>query len=115
MRRSAVTLLLPSAKPDWPSANYTSERKAALLLAVARVIPADRLDVFVERQLIQTLQVGTYEAAIEIMLCRRNLDAIRYLNVRESAGSLSLAVLPETIAHMQTVGLPGAPLWPPLM
>jgi hypothetical protein len=142
-----------STQPDWPSTNYASERRAALLRAAARVIPADRVDAFVERQLGQTLHVGTYEAAIENMLRRMDdqddgasqfylhrvalaidphrvnegyrdenheaaaqlttidlrqsgLDAVRYLNVRESAGSLSLAVLPETIACVQTASLP---------
>ncbi|MFL6119351.1 hypothetical protein [Actinophytocola sp.] len=148
-----------STQPDWPSTNYASERKAALLLAAARVIPADRVDALVERQLSQTLHVGTYEAAIENMLRRMDdqddgasqfylhrvalavdpdrvnegyrdenheeaahlattelrqsgLDAVRYLNVRESAGSLSLAVLPETITHVQTASLPITTLVP---
>lgn len=34
------------------------------------------------------------------------MDAVRYLNVHEAIGSLSLAVLPETIAAVQTVELP---------
>jgi hypothetical protein len=40
------------------------------------------------------------------------LDAVRYLNVHECAGSLSLAVLPETISRVQTIGLPVASLAP---
>ncbi|GIH02920.1 hypothetical protein Rhe02_09870 [Rhizocola hellebori] len=40
------------------------------------------------------------------------LDAVRYVNVYESMGSISLAVLPETIAWVQTLGLPISGLTP---
>lgn len=40
------------------------------------------------------------------------LDAVRYLNVKESVGSISLAVLPETIAWVQTISLPVVSLTP---
>ncbi|MGH3758778.1 hypothetical protein [Actinophytocola sp.] len=43
-------------------------------------------------------------------LRQSGLSAIRYLNVSESVGSLSLAVLPEAIAYVQTVSLPVTPL-----
>ena len=40
------------------------------------------------------------------------LDAVRYLNVHESTGSLSLAVLPEAIAWVQTISVPANALAP---
>lgn len=48
----------------------------------------------------------------------QRLEAVRYLNVHEATGSLSLAILPETVASVQCVSLPvfdlapvhGAPL-----
>jgi hypothetical protein len=56
-----------------------------------------------------------HEAAAQLTtmdLQAEDLDAVRYLNVRESVGSISLAVLPETIAWVQTVSLPVASLTP---
>src|SRR6266496_5436375 len=50
-----------STHSDWPSASYASEHRDALLLASTQVIPADQVDAFIERQLSQTLHVGTYE------------------------------------------------------
>jgi hypothetical protein len=147
-----------STQSDWPSASYANDHRATLL-AGAHHFSADRVDAYNERQLNQTLHVGTYEAAIENMLRRmRNQDdatsqfylhritlvvdpdrindgyrdenhepaaqlttadlresgfvAVRYLNVYESIGSLSLAVLPETITCLQTISLPVATLAP---
>jgi hypothetical protein len=147
-----------STQSDWPSPSYAAEREAAIR-AIGRDLLGDRVDAFIERQLNQTLHVGTYEAAIENMLRRMvdqddatsqfylhrialvvdpsrvnhgyrdenhesaaqltttelrqgNLDAVRYLNVRESVGSISLAVLPETIAYVQTLALPISALSP---
>lgn len=45
-------------------------------------------------------------------LRQSDLVAIRYMNVYESVGSLSLAVSPETIAYVQTVSLPVTTLVP---
>lgn len=43
-------------------------------------------------------------------LQREELMAVRYLNVHEAVGSLSLAVLPEAIAYVQTCHLPASTL-----
>jgi len=45
-------------------------------------------------------------------LRQSGLVAIRYMNVYESVGSLSLAVLPETITYVQTISLPVTTLAP---
>ncbi|MEU0414504.1 hypothetical protein ABZ307_42980 [Streptomyces griseorubiginosus] len=41
-------------------------------------------------------------------LAELGLDAVRYVNVWEAAGCLSLAVRPRAITHIQTIPLPGA-------
>ncbi|MFG2803849.1 hypothetical protein [Streptomyces pseudovenezuelae] len=38
------------------------------------------------------------------------LDAVRYVNVWEAAGCLSLAVHPRVITHIQTIPIPGTPV-----
>jgi hypothetical protein len=56
-----------------------------------------------------------HEPAAELTtidLRAEGLDAVRYLNVNEAVGSISLAVLPETIAWVQTISLAVASLSP---